>query len=155
MGSSISAAPLALYDRLEESAALEGVQKTFGPPAAHEAPEVVALLGIKNPDEEARQLGNVGSRREKYWIKVGIKVADQTATDPRTVWIRGFEVADAVRAVSGLENNNLNLGGVGGVRTCQPISTETVYEDGVVPLEGGGWVILINVIFEVHADTQN
>ncbi len=57
MASSISAARAALFARLAAADALAGVQVTYGAPADHEDPEVVALLGVRDPDEEAAAMG--------------------------------------------------------------------------------------------------
>jgi hypothetical protein len=108
MGSSISAARLALDDMLTVAAAdntsvLFEVQTTFGTPLEDEEQEVVAILGISDPSEATETLGPEARRRELYRIELTVKVYDPTAgsepADRRAVDARCFALADAVRSV--------------------------------------------------------
>lgn len=118
--STIAAARAALYALLVADAPLSitptphnhqprPVQITYGPPA-HEELEVVALLGVRSPEEEVGALG-ARRREEVYELEVGVKVHDPTAgpataeaiaAGTRTqidVDARGFELAEWVRSV--------------------------------------------------------
>jgi hypothetical protein len=85
------------------------IQISFGPPA-HEEQEVVALLGVRNNDEDTAALG-ARRRAESYELEVGVKVHNPAAgpitaeaiaggkPTVATVDARGFELAEWVRSV--------------------------------------------------------
>ena len=105
--STIPAARAALYDLLVAGAPAQTavparkVQIAYGPPA-HEEMEVVALLGVRNVDEDA---GAIGARRreEEYLLEVGVKVHNPAAgagsDAAKLVDARGFALAEWVRTV--------------------------------------------------------
>jgi hypothetical protein len=143
MASSISAARAALYDMLSASSLLNGVQVTYGAPDAHEDPEVVALLGVRDPDEEPAALG-YGRKEETYQLEVGVKShkRDGSAAEVDT---RAYELADAIAdTVEGSGNYTLNstvdwayvAGGIG---------------VGAQSAEGGGWVCFLTVLVTCRA----
>jgi hypothetical protein len=154
MGSAISESRSALHARLLAAAypVAEGrsVQVTYGPPGAREGQDVVAMLGVRNPDEEPKQLGNL-NKEETFWLVVGVKAhwvappGETEAEQAEAVDARGFAIADVVRGVVGTTRSNLRLGPS---YLAQVVSQET---EGVQPAQGGGWVIFIQVIFECRA----
>lgn len=109
--STIAAARAALYalllaeapDRTHNAAGqlAKPIQVAFGPPPTEEM-EVVAILGVRNNDEDVEALG-AQRREETYEIEVGIKVQDPAAgagsEAAMAVDARGFELADWVRGV--------------------------------------------------------
>lgn len=141
MNSSISAARVGLFAKLvagfEDDTA---VQVEFGPPGAYEEQEVVALLGVVDPDEEPAAIGQ-RHKEEVYSLEVGVKAHDPAGT-AQSVDLRGFTIADGVR---GVVADNITLSGA--VRTALVTSQTT---DGAVQAEGGGWVIFIRILIECH-----
>jgi hypothetical protein len=107
--STIAAARAALYallvaDAPDRTANTYGelprkVQISYGPPA-HEEMEVVALLGVRQNDEDWASLG-ASRREETYQLEVGVKVHNPAAgagsEAAMLVDARGFEVAEWVR----------------------------------------------------------
>jgi len=77
------------------------IQISFGPPATEDM-EVVALLGVRSPDEDVETLGAF-RRQETYELEVGVKVHNPAAgagsEAAMLVDARGFELADWVRSV--------------------------------------------------------
>lgn len=144
MASTIAAARQALYYLLVAEPLLAGVQISYGAPANHEEPEVVALLGVRNITEEPEQLGMI-RKEETYLLDVGVKAHSRTA-DAATTDARGFAIAEAVRGVAGTTRTNITLSGT--VRTAMVVNEET---EGVQPAEGGGWVIFLLLQFECSA----
>lgn len=146
MASTISAARVALFNKLEQAAAgggvLSDVQISWGDPLAYEEQEVVALLGISAPDEVPASLGNL-SRDESYGIEVRIKVYGPE-DDAATVDGRAFAMADAVRSVVNVQPPTLS----GTVRFAQVTSQRC--DAGVQPVlnESGsqtGWICFIDM----------
>ncbi len=143
MASSISAARAALFARLAAADALAGVQVTYGAPADHEDPEVVALLGVRDPDEEAAAMG-AGRKDETYQLEVGVKVHDRGG-EAADVDARAYALADAVaEAVEG--TGDYTLGGT--VMWAFVTSTVGV---GAQAAEGGGWVCFLTVLVTCKA----
>lgn len=140
MASSISAARGALYSLLAAAdynpPPDEPVQVTFGPPENFQEQEVVALLGLFNPDEQDAALG-AQRHEETYDLEVALKKHDP-AGNPDAVDARGFAMADIVR---GVVHSNRTLGGA--VRDARVISQTT---DGVERSEGGGWIIFVRIL---------
>lgn len=143
MGSSISAAQGVVYARMAASSGLTGVQVTYGPPDAYEGQEVVALFGVRNPEEEPISLG-AGGKDEIYQLEVKIKAHDPAGT-AKAVNDRGWEIADAV--VDEVEGSgDYSLDGTVMWALCEPTTTP-----GVQPAQGGGWVIFLTVLVTCHA----
>jgi hypothetical protein len=143
MASSISAARAALYDMLSASALLNGVQVTYGAPAAHEEAEVVALLGVRDPDEEPAALG-IGRKEETYQLEVGVKVHSRSGSAAE-VDVRAYELADAVAdAIEGSGDYTLS-GTVDWAYVAGPIGV------GAQSAEGGGWVCFLTVLVTCRA----
>lgn len=143
MQSSISSARLALFDRLSVAGGLAGVQVTYGTPAAHEEPEVVALLGVRDPEEEPAALG-AGRKDETYQLEVGIKVHSRDGS-AAAVDTRAYALADAVaEAVEG--TGDCTLGGtVLWAYAAGPLGI------GAQAAEGGGWVCFLTVLVTCKA----
>jgi hypothetical protein len=142
MASTISAARAALYALLAANTYPGAApQVTFGPPDAYEEPEVIAMLGVESPDEEAAALG-AQRREEIYGLVVGVKAHDPAGT-AATVDARGFALADSVRAAVHATTTGRTLSST--VRTAE-IARQTT--DGVQPADGGGWVIFIRLLVE-------
>lgn len=143
--STITAATADLFARLEAAAepagSLEGVQVTFGPPAAHEEQEVIALMGIRDAGEEYAALG-AQRREETYDIELGVKVHDPTsdADNAAAAFARSRELVDAIEAIVHGSSEGRTLGG--SVRTAHARTSRT---DGIQPAEGGGWVVFWRV----------
>ncbi len=139
MASTISAARAALFALLDANT-YPGArpQITFGPPDAYEEPEVVAMLGVESPDEEAAALG-AQRREEVYVLIVGVKAHDPAGT-AASVDARGFALADSVRSTIHATNTSRTL--TNNVRSAEVIRQAT---DGVQPAEGGGWVIFLRL----------
>lgn len=109
--STIAAARAALYALLvadaPDATAVQSnhlprpIQIAYGPPA-HEDMEVVALLGVRSPEEDVGALG-ARRREEEYELEVGIKVHNPAAGAGSEAAIlvdaRGFELAEWVRSV--------------------------------------------------------
>lgn len=149
MGSSISAAQGVVFGRLSVAAALAAapprpaVQVTYGPPDAEEAQEVVALLGVRNPEEEPVSLG-AGGKDETYQLEVKVKAHDPAAT-AQEVNERGWAIADVV--VDEVEGSgDYTLDGSVMWALCEPTTTP-----GVQPAQGGGWVIFLTVLITCRA----
>lgn len=142
MASSIAAARLALHALLVAHT-WPGTkpQVTFGAPDAYEEQEVVALLGVQDPDEEFAALG-AQRKAESYLLEVGVKAHDPGAADAQTVDTRAFALAEAVRVVV---NANPNFAGAvpTTVLPAQVISQTSV---GAQAAEGGGWICLIRLL---------
>lgn len=156
--STIAAARAALYDLLvadapDRSANTYGetarpVQISFGPPA-HEEMEVVALLGVRNNDEDWGALGDQ-RREESYQLEVGIKVHNPSAgagsEAAELVDARGFELAEWVRSVV---HGHWTLNG-----TVRVASVTAQITDGV-QLPDKGALIFILLIITCDADVVN
>lgn len=142
MASSIASARLALYDLLAAHT-WPGVkpQVTFGAPDAYEEQEVVALLGVRDPDEEFAALG-AQRKAESYDLEVGVKAHDPGAVNAQAVDTRAFALAEAVRVVV---NANPNFAGAPPttVLPAQVISQTSV---GAQAAEGGGFICLIRLL---------
>lgn len=140
MTTSISAARANFYDAL--SNAITDAQVSFGEPAGHEENEVVAILGVFDPTEEAAQLGD-DERHEEYRLEIVVKVHDPAGT-AQAVDQRGWELADSVRGVVRADRTlNGALVGLGA-------SVISMQSDGARPAtttEGDayGWVIFIRI----------
>jgi hypothetical protein len=145
--SSISAARLALFARLEvhdDLGGAEDVQVTYGAPDAHEEQKVVALLGTRDADEEAAAMG-AGRKDETYELLVKVKVHDPAGT-PQDVDVAGYALGDAVvDAVEGAGDYTLDN------TVMWAFATSTTSANGVQAAEGGGWVIFIDVIVTCKA----
>lgn len=135
MASSISGARAALFELLAAESELDGVQRTFGPPAAYEEQQVVSLLGLRDSDEDDAALG-AQRHEETYELEIALKAHDPAGT-AESVDARGFAIADIVRRVVH-SNRTLNAT----VRDARVISQTTV---GVQAAEGGGWVIFLSL----------
>lgn len=145
MSSTISAARQGLHAALVAAAApgtgtaIEGVQVTFGPPAAYEEQRVVALLGVEAPSEEPRSLGGGNQamqRDEVYTLVVGVKAHDPAGSAESVdadAWAMADAVWDAVNA-------DLTLGGV-----LLFALVEARVGDGPEPAQSGGWAEIIEV----------
>lgn len=143
MPSSISAARLALFDRLSVAGGLAGVQITYGRPTDHEEPEVVALLGVRDPEEEPATLG-AGRKDETYQLEVGIKAHSRDG-EAAEVDLRAYALADAVaEAVEG--KGDYTLGGT--VLWAYAAGPTGV---GAQAAEGGGWVCFLTVLVTCRA----
>jgi hypothetical protein len=143
MASSISAARAALYDMLSASSLLNGVQVTYGAPDAHEEPEVVALLGVRDPDEEPAALG-YGRKEETYQLEVGVKVHKRDGSAAE-VDVRAYALADAVAdAIEGGGDYTLN-GSVDWAYVAGPLGV------GAQAAEGGGWLCFLVVLVTCRA----
>lgn len=134
--SALSAARGFLADRLQERCDLIGVQFSYGPPDAYEANEVVALMGVHEPDEEWAALG-AERKAETFVLQVGVKVYDPAESSARTVDVRALELVDEVRDVV---HTNLTLGSA--VMFCQARQTRS---EGALPAADGGWGIMLFV----------
>lgn len=141
MASSIAGARLALHALLDAHT-WPGTkpQVTFGAPDAHEEQEVVALLGIQDPDEEFAALG-AQRRAESYVLEVGVKAHDPGAT-AQTVDTRGFALAEGVRVVVGA---NPTFAGAPPI-TVLPAEVISQTSDGAQAAEGGGFVIFLKLL---------
>lgn len=146
MGSTITAATADLYARLAAltvaAGSLENVQVTFGPPGAHEEQQVIAFLGILDASEQPGALG-AQRREETYDIELGVKVHDPTedADNAKVVFDRSRALIDVIESTVHGSTAGLTLGGT--VRTAQVSSTRT---EGVLPAQGGGWVVFWRVL---------
>ncbi len=150
MASSISAARAALFELLAASDLLVGVQVTYGAPDAHEEPEVVALLGVRDPEEEPATLG-AGRKDETYQLEVGIKVHSRDG-EAAEVDTRAYALADAVaEAVEG--SGNYTLGGtVLWAYVAGPLGIGAQRVASVPPSsEGAGWVCFLTVLVTCRA----
>lgn len=142
MASSIAAARLALHTLLAAHTWPGATpQVTFGAPDAYEEQEVVALLGVQDPDEEFAALG-AGRKAESYVLEVAVKAHDPGAANAQTVDTRCFALAEAVRVVI---NANPNFAGAvpTTVLPAQVVSQTSV---GAQPAEGGGWVCFCRIL---------
>lgn len=149
MGSSISTAQGVVFARLTASSGLAAasprpaVQVTYGPPDAHEDQEVVALFGVRNPEEEPVSLG-AGGKDETYQLEVKVKAHDPAGT-AQEVNDRGWAIADVV--VDEIEGSgDYTLDDTVMWALCEPTTTE-----GVRPAQGGGWVIFLTVLITCRA----
>ncbi len=132
-----------MYARLAASTDLNGVQVTYGPPDAYETQEVVALMGVRNPDEEPVSLG-AGRKDETYQLEVAVKAHNPAGT-AQEVNDRGRAIADVV--VDEIEGSgNYSLGGSVMWALCEPSTTL-----GPQPAQGGGWVIFLTVLVTCKA----
>lgn len=138
MASSIAGARTALYDLLAAAPALSGVQVHFGAPAAYEEQEVVALLGVQDPDEEFAAIG-AQRKAESYVLEVGVKAYNPGAKAGQGVDTRCFALAEAVRAVVGANPTFAP-------DTVLPASVTSQTSDGAQPAEGGGWVCFNRIL---------
>lgn len=113
------------------------VQVVFGPPATEQL-EVIALLGVRAPDEDDGALG-ARRREESYDIEVGIKVHNPAAgagsEAAMLVDARGFELAEWVRSVV---HGHWTLSGT--VRTAAVTGQIT---DGVQLADRGALIFLL------------
>jgi hypothetical protein len=136
MASSIAAARLALHALLAAHT-WPGTQPQveFGAPAAYEEQEVVALLGVQDPDEEFAALG-AQRKAESYDLEVGVKAHDPGAVNAQAVDTRAFALAEAVRVVV---NANPNFAGAPPI-TVIPAQVISQTSDGAQAADGGGWV---------------
>jgi hypothetical protein len=142
MASTISAARLALHALLAAHTwPGNDPQVTFGAPDAYEEQEVVALLGVQDPDEEFAALG-AQRRAESYVLEVGVKAHDPGAADAQAVDTRAFALAEAVRAVVGA---NTTFAGAPPI-TVLPAEVISQTSDGAQASEGGGWVCFIRLL---------
>lgn len=146
MNSSISAARLNLYTLLAahtwpDNDPTNPVQVSFGAPDAYEAQEVVALLGVQDPDEEFAAIG-VGRKSETYLLEVGVKAHDPGAADAQAVDLRCFTLADEVR---GVVSANPTFPGAPPI-TVSPAEVISQTSDGAQSAEGGGWVCFIKIL---------
>jgi hypothetical protein len=136
MASSIASARLALHALLAAHTwPGNPPQVTFGAPDAYEEQEVVALLGLRDADEEFAALG-AHRRAESYILEVGVKAHDPGAANAEAVDGRCFALADEVRAVV---NANPNFAGASPI-TVLPAEVISQTSDGAQAAEGGGWV---------------
>lgn len=143
MSTSIPAARGVVFDRLYASSGLNGVQTTYGEPDAYEDPEVVALLGTRNPEEAPAAVG-AGRKDETYDIEIGIKVhkRDKTAQE---VDVRAYELADVVVGeIEGSGNYTLN-------ETVTWAFVSSITGERARPAEGGGWVVWLTVLVTCRA----
>jgi hypothetical protein len=141
MASSIASARLALHALLAAHTwPGSPPQVTFGAPDAYEEQEVVALLGVQDPDEEFAALG-AQRKAESYVLEVGVKAHDPGAADAQTVDTRAFALAEAVRVVV---NANPNFAGAVPI-TVLPAQVTSQTSDGAQAAEGGGWVCFIRL----------
>lgn len=148
MASSIASARVALYDLLAAHT-YPGLtpQVAFGAPAAYEEQEVVALLGVRDPDEEFAALG-AQRRAESYVLEVGVKAHDPGAATAQVVDGRCFALADEVRAVV---TANPNFAGAPPI-TVLPAEVISQTSDGAQAAEGGGWVAFC--VLQVRCQTR-
>lgn len=146
MPSSLSASYGNLYDLLVPALAglTPAVETVWGLPQTVESEpqEVVCLLGVEAPSEDAAALGN-RRRSEEYSIIVAAKVY-QPAGTARDVWTRMLVIVDTVRNTV---LNNSNLNGAAGVLWAEPAE---VRSDGTVPLQEG-WIAFVEIPIRVHA----
>lgn len=142
MASSIASARLALHALLAAHT-WPGVQPqvTFGAPDAYEEQEVVALLGVQDPDEEFAALG-AQRKAETYDLEVGVKAHDPGAVNAQTVDTRAFALAEAVRVVV---NANPTFAGAPPI-TVLPAQVISQTSVGAQAAEGGGWVCFIRLL---------
>lgn len=154
--STIAAARGALYELLAEDPPAatsqvptqlpKPIQVSYGDPS-HIELEVVALLGVRSPDEDDDALG-ARRRVEKYDLEVGIKVENPAAGDDAAaravVDARGFFIAEWVRSVV---HRHWTLNDT--VRTAFVRQQIT---DGVVPKDKAGCVIFILMVIHCTAD---
>lgn len=148
MASSISAARVALFNLLAAHAYPGAApQVAFGAPAAYEEQEVVALLGVRDPDEEFAALG-AQRRAESYVLEVGVKAHDPGAATAQVVDGRCFALADAVRSVV---TANPNFAGAPPT-TVLPAEVISQTSDGAQAAEGGGWVAFC--VLQVRCQTR-
>ncbi len=123
------------------------VQVAFGPPDSYEDQEVIALLGVETPDEDARALGR-NQRHEEYVLIVGVKAYDPTGT-AASVDARVYALADVVRStVNG--NDTLKVNNVPAVYDAAPVSLRSRFPDGVIPHVDGGWISILEVVIRVQ-----
>lgn len=142
MASSIASARLALHALLAAHT-WPGTQPqvTFGAPDAYEEQEVVALLGIQDPDEEFAALG-ANRKAETYDLEVGVKAHDPGAANAQAVDTRGFALAEAVRVVV---NANPTFAGAPPI-TVLPAQVISQTSVGAQAAEGGGFVIFLRLL---------
>lgn len=145
--STIASARAALYTLLVADAPVQSavparkVQIAYGPPT-HEEMEVVALLGVRNVDEEP---GAIGARRreEEYELEVGVKVHSPAAgagsEGSQVVDARGFELAEWVRSVV---HGHWTLNG-----TVREAAVTSQITDGVQNAEKGALIFLLLTIY--------
>lgn len=142
MPSSIASARLALHALLVAHT-WPGAkpQVTFGAPDAYEEQEVVALLGVQDPDEEFAALG-AQRKAESYDLEVGVKAHDPGAVNAQTVDTRAFALAEAVRVVV---NTNPTFAGAPPI-TVLPAQVISQTSVGAQAAEGGGWICVIRLL---------
>ena len=142
MASSIAAARLALHALLAAHTwPGNPPQVTFGAPDAYEEQEVVALLGVQDPDEEFAALG-AQRKAESYLLEVGVKAHDPGAANAQTVDTRAFALAEGVRVVV---NANPNFAGAVPI-TVLPAQVISQTSVGAQAAEGGGWVCFVKLL---------
>lgn len=153
MSSTISAARAALYAALAADPPPstndpdETIQVVFGDPAAYQEQEVVAVRGLRPPnDEEQVLLGPAQPQDEQYAIGVTVKVHNPAA-DAATVDARGFALADWVRQVVYADRT------FGGVLVLGATIASQTSPDGATPAEGGGAFIYIDLAVLCHGRT--
>lgn len=138
MASTIAAARVALYDLLVAASwPAPKPQITFGRPDAYEDQQVVALLGIQDPDEDFAALG-AQRHAESYLLEVGVKAHDPGAT-AQVVDTRAFGYADTVRGV-------VNANPTFPPDAVLPTLVTSQTSDGAEPADGGGWVCFIRLL---------
>lgn len=139
MASTISAARSALFTLLEANTWPGAApQVTFGPPDAYEEPEVVALLGVVNPEEDIAVFGGPRPRDERFILVVATKAHDPAGT-AAAVDARGWVLADEVRRIV-YANQTLTDTLTSGWARIQSQTSE-----GALPVEGGGWLCIVRV----------
>lgn len=151
MGSTITAATADLFDRLAALAVDAGplsgtptVQVTFGPPNAVEEQQVVSLMGVIDNSEDHAALG-AQRRDERYDIELGVKVHNPVEDSAEAVFARSRVLVDAIAAAVHGSTAGRTLGGA--VINAQMTNSRT---DGILPAEGGGWVVFWRVLISCH-----
>ena len=141
MSATVATARANLYDLIAADATVvaDQVQVTYGPPDTHEEQEVIALGGVESHDEDDAVIGGARPREETYTLVVQVK-AHGPENDPDVVDARGFELAEVVRSVVYADRSiNGAMGPTGWARVS------SITTDGVLPAEGGGFVIYLTV----------
>lgn len=117
MASSITAATTNLVALLEAATwPTPAPQIAFGIPNAFTESDIVLLLDIEEPDENAAALGAQARREETYVINVRIESFDPGAVEGRAVFLRAVAMRDVVRDVV-RANSTLT----GAVRECDVV----------------------------------
>lgn len=132
--------------------AIAGVQLSFGPPIVYEEQEVIALRGVRIPQERTVVLGN-RSREEDFFLVVDVKHYDP-AGDAESVDQRGWAMADAVWKVV---DDNTKLPDAAAARSVDWAVVAGRESDGALPAMSAdglavvGWGIVVTVLIHCRA----